>query len=713
MPVDTYSAAQQNILLPGHNCWRKEKADCVSFLIDAEAYFSSFRSASRKAERSIIIIGWDLDSRIKLEPIEPEDDLPVIFGDFLLALVKSKPALHVYILLWNCTPLFALDREWFLELRIGDEVHERLHLLKDNCCPFGSSHHQKIAIVDDILAFVGGMDLTKNIWDRRAHLPRDPNRFNPEGETYGPNHDIQLLVSGKAAVALGVLARRRWRQAAKTDMAASVALEEKGDIPWPTGIGCDLQNVVVGISRTEPEYENREAVREIEQLYLDSIAAAHRSIYIENQYFTSPRIVAALAAKLKQDNGPEVIIVLPLQTDGWLSQLSMDLLRANAIKNLRAADRYDRLLICYPHHEGLAAKEFIKVHSKLMIVDDKLVRVGSANLNNRSMRLDTECDLTIEVHDDAVSHEVISGLREGLLCEHLGVDRDVFRRVLSPHGSLKMAIQHFCKGPRLLKELQVKISKAEELWLERHDLLDPEFPIQPFRLYRDILPLPDEVPDVKKTVRLSILVLLIVGAALAWHFFSLEQYIEGRGFSELIEWCRGNQYAPVLLMVSYIVGGLVMIPITLLISLTILAWGPLYGAGYALTGSVLNAVVIFWIGSLLGKKPLKKVTGRYIDKANRFLVKRGIASTIVLRLVPVAPFTIINLLAGASQLKFRDYLLGTILGMAPGILALAGLIDSGIALASDPNLISLSIFIGLAAVIGLGIWWLRKWLFKQ
>jgi len=81
--------------------------------------------------------------------------------------------------------------------------------------------------------------------------------------------------------------------------------------------------------------------------------------------------------------------------------------------------------------------------------------------------------------------------------------------------------------------------------------------------------------------------------------------------------------------------------------------------------------------------------------------------------MPVAPYSIINMLAGASQLKLGDFLLGTMLGMSPGILAVAGLLDRGLALVADPNIGSLAVFVGLVLVIAGGFWWLRRWFVRH
>ena len=156
----------------------------------------------------------------------------------------------------------------------------------------------------------------------------------------------------------------------------------------------------------------------MEALYLDAIAAARRSIYIEAQYFTSTAIAEALEKRLRDPGGPEVLLILPRDAAGWLEQNTMTVLRTRLLTRLRAADRLGvwRVLSCCPK----LGDSCINVHSKILVVDDTLVRVGSSNLSNRSMGLDTGCDLAIEAADDARIGG-IAHFRDRLLGEHLGV----------------------------------------------------------------------------------------------------------------------------------------------------------------------------------------------------------------------------------------------------------------------------------------------------
>jgi phosphatidylserine/phosphatidylglycerophosphate/cardiolipin synthase-like enzyme len=153
------------LLQPGRNCWRIEHAHRFSLLVDAEAYFRAVRSAIREARRSIFILSWDIDSRTCLVPGGANDGYPEPLGEFLCAVVAARPELRVYVLNWDFAMLYALEREWLPVYKLGWQTHRRLAFSMDGRHPIGASHHQKVVVIDDAVAFVGGLDLTRCRWD--------------------------------------------------------------------------------------------------------------------------------------------------------------------------------------------------------------------------------------------------------------------------------------------------------------------------------------------------------------------------------------------------------------------------------------------------------------------------------------------------------------------------------------------------------------------
>ena len=393
-------AAAETVLRDGRTHWRREAAARVAFLVDGEAYFAAFRAACLEARHVIRIVGWDIHSRMRLVPGDPEDGLPAELGPFLNALLHRQRGLRIDILVWDFAAIYTIEREPLPLLNREWRRHRRLRLRFAADHPLGASHHQKIAVIDDAVAFVGGLDLTMRRWDSSEHRPHDPRRIDPSGEPYGPFHDQQMLVDGAAAQAVGELARERWR----TAIGAPLPPVDADEDPWPASVRPALHQVRVALARTEPAYQGRPEVREVYEMWLAAVATAQRSLYIENQFLTAGAIANALERRLAARQGPEIVIVLSHSCHGWLEQTALADCQARVIHRLRAADRHGRLRILCPV-VGPSEKEeddgWVRVHGKALVVDDRLVRVGSANLSNRSLGVDTELDLAIEAENEA------------------------------------------------------------------------------------------------------------------------------------------------------------------------------------------------------------------------------------------------------------------------------------------------------------------------
>jgi phosphatidylserine/phosphatidylglycerophosphate/cardiolipin synthase-like enzyme len=270
-----------------------------------------------------------------------------------------------------------------------------------------------------------------------------------------------------------------------------------------------LRDVRVGIARTEPAHGERSEVREVEALYLTSIASARRWIYAENQYLTSEVVVAALADRLREPSGPEVVLVLPRRCPAWLEEASMGVLRTRAIRLLREADRHGRLRLYYPHIPGDAC---LNVHAKVMVIDDHFARVGSSNLANRSLALDTECDLAVESEGRPDLARGIAALRDDLLAEHLGTSEANVREELRRRDSLIAVIEALRGGERRLEPLpEAAPGWAVELIL-RTGLADPGKPSA--LAERVALRVPSTSADGRPALAWLALAVLVVAAAL-------------------------------------------------------------------------------------------------------------------------------------------------------------------------------------------------------
>ncbi|MEG3125625.1 phospholipase D-like domain-containing protein [Sphingomonas sp. GB1N7] len=427
-----------------------------------------------KAEHQILLIGWDFDARIDLTPDgDTGDGAPRNVGDFIYWLVKHRPELQVYTLRWDVGALKTLVRGSTVFTIAKWMTHARIHTKLDGYHPVGGSHHQKIVVIDDCLAFAGGIDMTSERWDTREHLDDQPCRTEPGStEQYKPWHDATTALSGPVASALGQLCRDRWELAGGKAIAPPPATTDC----WPDGLDVDFADIRVAVSRTEPEMPEHQQVIEIEQLYLDLIARAKRHIYAESQYFASRCIAEAIALRLDEADGPEIVIINPTTAQGWLEPIAMDTARARLFQALKHHDTHGRLRMYHPVTKGGRP---IYVHAKILVIDDQVLRVGSSNFNNRSMRLDTECDVTIDA-DHGADPKCIGAIRNGLIAEHLGLEVDRVATCLTDTGSLIATIDRLRTPGRTLVDYEVPELSDVEKWLADNEVLDPEGPGEMF-----------------------------------------------------------------------------------------------------------------------------------------------------------------------------------------------------------------------------------------
>ena len=400
----------------------------------------------------MFILGWDIDSRVRLNPGTAEPPLTLL--PFLNDVLARRPGLRVYALAWDFSVFFTLEREPLPAYRFAWNAHPRLSFQLDDAHPFSASHHQKIVVVDDAIAFAGGLDLTIRRWDTPAHRAHDPGRADPDRPPLSarPRHPGDgRRRRGRRAGRAGARALARGHRPAAGGARDAGARPPAPDL-WPDATEPDVRDAPIGIARTMPAFRDAPAVQEVLTCALETIAAARAFIYIENQYLTSAAIGAALARRLAEPDGPDIVIVLPREEHGWLEQSSMGVMRARLLRHLRASDRHGRLRLLFPTIPSLD-DACMNVHSKVMIVDDRTARVGSANLSNRSMGLDTECDLVLDADLDPRLGGAIASLRNGLLAEHLDCDKQAVADALASRGSLIAAVDALRGRARTLAPL--------------------------------------------------------------------------------------------------------------------------------------------------------------------------------------------------------------------------------------------------------------------
>ncbi|KMO35774.1 phospholipase D-like domain-containing protein [Methylobacterium aquaticum] len=469
MTIDPARDETDSLFQPGRTCWCVARAGRVAVMIDSAEYFARLEEALRQAHRAILIVGWDFDGRIRLRhDASPEDSPPL--GPLLRDLAARRPGLEIRVLVWSVATVHGPGAALPLLFGAEWEAHPRIELRLDTHHPVYAAHHQKLVCIDDRIAFCGGIDLTVGRWDTTAHMAGDPLRTNPDGALYPPVHDLQMAVDGEAAARLGDLARERWRAATGEGLAPVT-----GAAPvWPQGLRALVTDAPVAIARTMPLQGDEPSIEEAAALTAASLAAAQDTIYLEAQYLTANFVADALAAHLAAEAGPEIVVVLTRRSHNFTERVAMGTPRDRVLRRLREIDRYGRLFVAYPVVPGPEGECEIEVHAKLVLIDDRVLRIGSSNLNNRSVALDTECDLAVEARNPE-ERAALRSLRARLVAEHLGVAPEVMEAAIA-EGGLIAAIRRHMGGLRSLRVCEVPEEEGLFDPLVSSELLDPERP---------------------------------------------------------------------------------------------------------------------------------------------------------------------------------------------------------------------------------------------
>lgn len=416
------------VLKPGLNCMEVCAADRTGVLVDAEDYYRAFYDTARAARSYLLLAGWQFDSEVRLLRGKEEGRAPgeVRFLQFLEGLVQNNKKLQVYILAWDFSAVFSLEREWFQDIIFNWTTNKRMHFRFDSVHAKGATHHQKLVIADGAIAYVGGMDICSSRWDDRRHLRDNPERVNMDGATYGSYHDIQTYHTGEVVGVLLELFRQRWRDSGggELKLPAAGALTPAvpaGAFPLP------VRRVAISRTVAHTPLTGQQNIQEIRRLFVDAIMSAQSLIYLESQYFSSQAIYWSLVARMTMADRPRLQIVMMLPDRLPLTEeLFLGLPQMRMIRSLQqVAEQTGHTLCVYSSAEmDHGNRKMTFIHSKLLLIDDRFLTIGSANATNRSMGLDTELNVSWEddlADNDGEVRAAIRALRASLLAEHSGL----------------------------------------------------------------------------------------------------------------------------------------------------------------------------------------------------------------------------------------------------------------------------------------------------
>lgn len=452
-------------LRQGRNSWSLSEAKNIKILIDAEDYFRDLYETLSTARRRILILGWEISDDVHLTDIATPGADPSRLNLLLLKLVRESPELEVNILIWDAFPFFVSHRQPRTAVKAAYR-HPRMTVRFHRRLPTFSSFHEKVVTIDDRIAYCGGIDLVSTRWDNPKHSSSGSSQ---EGRL--PIHDVQIRIEGDAARDMAALARDDWEKA--TGIHLDAIDPYHAEISEPSGDlkRADCERSVAAISRTRAIHGFCPSIREVERIYIDLIGLATRQIYIECQYLSAESIVAALSESLAKKRGPEVVIVTSCRHHGWWEKRTLGSLRNEAMKTLKACDRFGRFGIFYPATPD--SESGVKVHSKLMIIDETYLCIGSSNLTNRSFGLDSECALTLDATFNDAAMDCIKWMKSRLLGEHLNLRPEDVQAGFSRLGSMLALINERSSEARALRQVQYEDEDWIARWLKTRKWSDP------------------------------------------------------------------------------------------------------------------------------------------------------------------------------------------------------------------------------------------------
>lgn len=691
----------------GRNCWRVAEAHYAAVLIDAENYYRALHEAIRKARFSIFIVGWDIDSRIRLLRGDDErhSSWPSVISDLLAEKARLNPQLNIYLLRWDSSLAFFSKRELTLKQVWDQKTPANVHTWLDSSIPMGGCQHQKIVVVDDEIAFNGGMDVSIRRWDTRHHHHTEPEREDETGH-YEAHHDVQAVVAGPIVEHFCELVRWRWNRVADTPAVRMRPAANRERLPstWPNSVEPQFRNISCAIARTIPFMDDVQPVQEVRQMFLDLIAEADDFLYLEHQFASRQEIAEALNARLKECENLRVLLVSSYQPQGafeceayWASRIDFKKILEEGIE----AGRVLLLYSCIRDEAGHIHHK--RIHSKVTVVDDSYLVVGSANISNRSMCLDTECDLIFAAvtpeHRRQIAH-----LRDDLIGEHCGRTAEELAQLLNGQPGLDHLLEPAGENRYQLEEVQDELFTDQLLQTVMRSFSDPEEPMIPSLQLKNGKRVFFSNPSRRLISLVAVLALFAVIGGLVYLLYQFGSHVNPVQAKKFLELSRGTWWALPAVCAVYIIGGITFFPVTVLSLAVAAIFGPVLGPLYGICGALLSAALLFGVGHALGLQGLRGFGGAKVRLLDEKFKRGGIVGVAALRMLPIAPYSLVNLVAGISSVSLVQFLVGTFLGMFPTMVAKGLVGDSLVQIFISPTPLSVSyLVLGILAWIGVAL----------
>lgn len=662
-PMQSDTIKPASLFRENDNCSRHSRASHATVLIDYANYYHALYEALLKARHSVFALGWDIDGRIRLVRDGAEKGRRTFF-EIIQHIARERPELDIYLNRWDYSAFMAGDRELLGTYRWNRYSPPNIRYCLDSAVPTGACHHQKVIVIDDEVAFCGGMDIALNRWDQREHYPTDHRRIDPGAmdsqlHLFEPYHDIQMVVAGPVVRELGKLCRARWDTRNGYAPVPPRDDAEMRTLPqaWPESYPPQFRDASIAIALTLPEWGDIPRTYQVEKLYIDMIAQAENFIYCENQFLCQEHIARAINAQLRAKPGLRVLMVSCYEPRGIFEKKSMWAGRVQFRDMVESGVVADRVTLTYPMTRAEGVEKTVRIHSKFMVVDDKYIRVGSSNINNRSMRLDTECDLVIEAENEETRQQ-IAAIRNDLIREHTGQEIATIQEWIDSGAPSDTFLNYRSTSRQHLCKINDEIYRHEKFRKLVTRVADPYEPLLPVHLSMAIAKI--------RVAKILLILAVIAGLALVWKYTPLAHYASPDYIIPLLKQLQEMPYAVPLAIGLYTICTLAFFPHMAMTGTIVLVFPPLEAFTIAMSGSLISGAIGFFIGKALGMDSMRSLLGGIAEKISGYAKKGGILGITVLRMIPVAPYTAVNLALGMLEIPFFSFCIGTFLGTLPG-----------------------------------------------
>ncbi len=637
----------------------------ISFLTLSADYYEALAEILVHAKERVLIVGWSFDDRVVLsrESEHHTGSEPCSVGTLLVDCANRNPDLHIDIRIWGAPPVFGADQHisrWFRSRA------EDIHNLDLRFVPADSAfaaRHEKFILVDVAIAFLGGIDVTHARWDDAAHSAANPKRTDPDGARYVPYHDVQAAVSGPVV-------RDLWKLALDDGIIRTIPEADTTQTLWPPDLPVDATDATISLARTRlyPE-TSRPSITEIREHYLDLIAKANERIYIENQYFSDRSIADAIVTRIQEPEGPDIIIIMSKELPDTLGRMTMGANNSLQLSRLLESDTHGKVSF-FSRVAPDDTDVTVKVHSKLMIVDGRYITLGSANISRRSFGMDSELNVVVDAHD-CDNHSIARELEARLCAQHCGLSKQDWQQLVWDHGRSvpealnarsidwpgladgKHSLDATKLPPEIVEKLDMEAPPQAESALQSHVRSDPG------RI----------LARMKQGLLLVLALGLISGAAVLFVRMDVDM-------NSVLDEVRAIYRARPVLGIALTIASYwlsmalfvsVLVPVVFFSALH----GPPLGMLFSLVGLLSGAAIYYRLGLFV-------FDADWIDRfkavrAAKTQLERirpyGVWAVAISRMVPSGPFAVVNFVTGMLGFTFRQFLLGSLIGLIPGIVA--------------------------------------------